>query len=160
MTKEEKKEPADITKPQVIPKSEPAAESEAETIEPVTPVETEEQAAETEITIEPETALQTIEDSNVIVAVNGTVITRAELDEKVQPIIEYRESMQQKTTPSLREQYESQMLDNMITEILFHEQIKANNIEVTEQDVDNHIIDMIKRVVNSDYIINVIRNNK
>lgn len=140
---EEKKEPANVNVPQAVIES-PPAETQAETVEPVTPLETEEKAAETEITIEPQTARQTIEDSNVIVTVNGTAITRAQLDEQVQPIIDYRESMQQRTTPSLREQYESQMLDNMITELLFDEQVKANNIEVTEQDVDNYIIDMIK----------------
>ncbi len=116
---EEKQVPADIAETPIV--SEPEAE-----------------------TIEPEMARKTIEDSNIIVTVNGTVITKAQLDENVQPIISYREQMQQKTTPSLREQYESQMLDNMITEILFDEQIKANNIEVTEQDVDSYIIGMIK----------------
>ena len=141
---EEKQVPADIAEPPIVSEPVPAAESETETIEPVTPVETEEQAVETEITIEPEPARQTIEDSNVIVTVNGTAITRGQLAEQVQPIIDYREAMQQKTTPSLREQYESQMLDNLITELLFDEQIKANNIEVTEQDVDNYITDMIK----------------
>lgn len=137
---EEKKEPAEIAEPQVIPETVPAPEKEAETIKTVTPVETEEKAVEAEVTIQPKTP----QDSNIIVTVNGTIITKAQLEEQVQPIIEYREKMQQKTTPSLREQYESQMLDNMITEILFDEQIKANNIEVTEQDVDNYIIDMIK----------------
>ncbi len=141
---EEKKVPADIAEPPIVSEPVPAAESEAEIVEPVTPVETEQKAAETEITIEPETAQQATEGSNIVVTVNGTVITRAQLDEQVQPIIDYREAMQQKTTPSLREQYESQMLDNMITELLLDEQTKANNIEVTEQDVDNYIIDMIK----------------
>jgi len=141
---EEKQVPADIAEPPIVSEPVPAAESEAEIVEPVTPVETEQKAAETEITIEPETAQQATEGSNIVVTVNGTVITRAQLQKQVQPIIDYREAMQQKTTPSLREQYESQMLDNMITELLFDEQTKANNIEVTEQDVDNYIIDMIK----------------
>ncbi len=141
---EEKKVPADTTETQTVSETVPAAESKAEITRPAKSVEPEKKAAKTEITIEPKTAQKTIQGSDVIVTVNGTVITRAQLDENVQPIIEYREQMQQKTTPSLHEQYESQMLDNMITEILFDEQVKANNIEVTEQDVDNYIMEMIK----------------
>jgi peptidyl-prolyl cis-trans isomerase C len=139
---EEKKAPA-AAAPKAAVEPTPA-ETQTKIVTPPAAVKPEKKPAETVTKIEPQTAPRTPEGSDIIVTVNGTVITRAKLDEQVQPIIDYRQAMQQNITPSQREQYESQMLDNMITEILFDQQVKANNIKVTDQDVDNYITDMIK----------------
>lgn len=119
--------------PQTVVKSEPSVETEAQAVEKVTPVETEKK-----------TAQEIIEDSNIVVTVNGTVITNAQLQKEVKPILDYRDSINQKTTPSLLERYESQRLDGLITNLLKEEQMKANNIVVTGEDVNSFIVKMIK----------------
>lgn len=132
----------DVAEPQAAVESVPPAETEAELVEPVTSVGTE-QAVETEIAIE-EDVQQTVDDSNVVVTVNGIVITEGQLQKAVQPIIDYRASINQKTTPSLRERYESQTLDDMIRNLLLEQQLKAHNIVVTREDVNDFILNMAK----------------
>ena len=84
-----------------------------------------------------------INKPGVLVNVNGVNITQEELDEIVKPMIESRLEMNQPTPETLLDQYKSQVLDNLITELLINQEYKANNISVTDQDVNDYVEKML-----------------
>ena len=84
-----------------------------------------------------------INKPGVLVNVNGVDITQAELDDIIKPMIESRLEMNQPTPETLLDQYKSQVLDNLITELLINQEYKANNITVTDQDVNDYVQKML-----------------
>ena len=76
-------------------------------------------------------------DSTVLVTVNGQNITEGQVKEILQPLLEGRTAMGQPSSESLTEQYKSRVLDDIITNIVFEQQLKANSIVVTGEDVNS-----------------------
>jgi peptidyl-prolyl cis-trans isomerase C len=130
----------------------PTVEKETETVtEQKTTVEKEAVAAEskpavTEEKIAEEKQLtakvtpQAVQEANkpgVLVTVNGVDITEQQVNEIIQPVLAARADANQPMSESLVERYKSQILADMIKNILVEEQFKAHNVLVTEQDVNN-----------------------
>ncbi len=84
-----------------------------------------------------------INKPGVLVNVNGVNITQDELDEIIKPMLDARQEMNQPTSETLVDQYKSQVLDNLISELLIDQQYKANNITVTDQDVNDYVNKML-----------------
>ncbi len=84
-----------------------------------------------------------INKPGVLVNVNGVNITQDELDEIIKPMLDARQEMNQPTSETLVDQYKSQVLDNLISELLIDQQYKANNITVTDQDVNDYVAKML-----------------
>jgi peptidyl-prolyl cis-trans isomerase C len=78
----------------------------------------------------------------VLVTVNGTDITEKQVDEFLQPMLKSRAAANQQISESAVERYKSQILDDMISNLILEQQLKAYNISVAEQDV-NDVIDKL-----------------
>ena len=85
------------------------------------------------------------EGSDTAVTVNGAVITEADIDARLKPMID---RMAGRMDPNMIEQRKKmmrdRMLEAMISEKILDEQVKKNNITVTDSDVNDKITEMIK----------------
>jgi peptidyl-prolyl cis-trans isomerase C len=84
--------------------------------------------------------------STDIVTVNGEGITEGQLDSSVKSMLEQRQAMGQQADQAAIDQMRSQALGNLIIEILVRQQLKANKIVVTGQDVEDYIQKMLATV--------------
>jgi peptidyl-prolyl cis-trans isomerase C len=84
--------------------------------------------------------------SGVAATVNGGNITEEEIDAKIKPVLDRRA---RQMDPNMVEQYKKrlrpQVLDAIIVERLLDEQVKKNNVTVTEADVNDKIGEMLKQ---------------
>jgi len=81
--------------------------------------------------------------NDIVVTVNGIGITKSQIEERVKPQLDRLATQFSKLPDEFVEQYKKQLqqqaLDAIIAELLLNEQVMANNIVVTEQQVMEHI---------------------
>ncbi|MBN2455841.1 MAG: peptidylprolyl isomerase [Sedimentisphaerales bacterium] len=82
----------------------------------------------------------------VAVTVNGIDIMESEVAERIKPQIERLKARSPNSSPKVVEQFEERLqkdtLDRMITEVLLEQKVKQANIVVSEEDVDNYIVEI------------------
>ena len=131
----------------------------AEVVQPIAPAEPEPEVAEPQLTVEaepetveqkpalqeqPKTEVQPASPAEIVaVTVNGFDITEEDVEEKIKPRLERMAARNKQMPPGFIEQLKPRMrkeaLENMIVEQLIDEQVKAAQIVVTEQDIDDLI---------------------
>jgi peptidyl-prolyl cis-trans isomerase C len=146
---EQQSQPAPEQTPQ------PKAEEQMPSAQPAqpTPAEQPAQQAETEAAA-PEQAQQPAappSPNDVLATANGTEITRAQVDELVQPRLERIEAqakarkLSQEYIDGARKRLNEQALQAVIMETLVDEQIKLHNIVVTDQQIEDHVAKLAAR---------------
>ena len=95
--------------------------------------------------VEPNSSAE-VKTTDVVATVNGVAITEGEVETRIKPQLERIVAQGAKTPPQLIEQYKTQLrqqaVDGMIVELLLDEQVKANKIVVTEEDVLAYLKEM------------------
>ena len=81
--------------------------------------------------------------SEAAVTVNGTVITEAQVSDRVEPIIEQMMARGQQLPPQFlhqyRQQIRQQVLDNLIIDILLAKELEGSDISVTDAQLSERI---------------------
>ncbi len=81
----------------------------------------------------------------VLVTVNGEKITAGQLQPLIKQVTDAKNAGQS-VSQTLIDQMSSQSLDNLMTEVLVNQQLKANNIVITDKDIEDYIKKMISTV--------------
>jgi peptidyl-prolyl cis-trans isomerase C len=91
-------------------------------------------------------AAATIDGNSVAATVNGRNITEGEISARIKPQVD---KMNQQLPAQLAQQYEKQLrgraLDTMVIEQLLDEQVKASNIAVTDEDVNDYLVNLASK---------------
>jgi peptidyl-prolyl cis-trans isomerase C len=135
-----------------IAEPQPAAEAEPETIEqepiaepqPVAEAEPETVEQKPALQEQPRTEVQPSSPAEIVaVTVDGFDITEEDIEEKIKPRLEQMAARNKQMPPTFIEQLKTRLrkeaLERMIIERLIDEQVKAAQIVVTEEDVNDHI---------------------
>jgi len=135
------------------------AQRSAEVVQPIAPAEPEPEVAEPQLAVEaepetveqkpalqeqPKTEVQPGSPAEIVaVTVNGFDITEEDIEEKIKPWLEQRTARNKQLPPAFIEQLKTQMrkdaLERMIVKRLIDEQVRAAQIVVTAEDVNDHI---------------------
>ena len=135
------------------------AQRSAEVAQPIAPAEPEPEVAEPQLTVEaepetveqkpalqeqPKTEVQPGSPAEVVaVTVNGFDITEEDIEEKIKPRLEQMVARNKQLPPAFIEQLKPRLrkeaLERMIVEQLIDEQVKAAQIVVTAEDVNDLI---------------------
>ena len=122
------------------------AEPEPEAAEPQPAAEAEPETVEQKPALQeqPRTEVQPSSPAEIVaVTVDGFDITEEDIEEKIKPRLEQMTARNKQMPPAFIEKLKTQMrkdaLERMIVERLIDEQVKAAQIVVTEEDVNDHI---------------------
>jgi peptidyl-prolyl cis-trans isomerase C len=137
---------------QITAVEEAPAEIPSEKITPPMPLETkpdtETKIAAEEKAVPPSAEITTEpEDAGIAVTVNGVNILESDLENRVKEVLTRQRAQGQGLPPVItggfKQELRRRMLPAMITETLMEQQVKKENIVVSNEDIDNHINNLI-----------------